>query len=364
MSFQQQIYTTPPIPPQLANARTFQDLREGTKQYLSMLGKYHFDTFNGIVKNANLNTQGLGQTIASAATITVTQSLHDISGTAKISTIIPPKGFQGMLMLMALTDPGFTLSPGGNIDVDSDTLVPSYTILCFQPARKLWFTSSYAAGDNVTITGKTKIGMGGPYAPTTYPAGALLYGNGSAAIGALADVAVGSYLRSGGAGATPLWSTLKLPNAAAVGDLLLATAANSIASLPDVAAGQVLASGGVGVVPAYTDSPTLKDVTASGTVQTATLNVTTHVTQGGGLKHQRVTTGAIAASTSADVTLTWTAAFADANYTPSASVIEASASLRVIAIKSISATQVVVTVHNDDAGAPHTGTLAVIALHD
>lgn len=71
------------------------------------------------------------------------------------------------------------------------------------------------------------------------------------AYGKLADVAVGSYLRSGGVGVAPLWSTLILPNAATVGDLMLASSTNTITSLADIASGAPLISGGVGVVPAY-----------------------------------------------------------------------------------------------------------------
>lgn len=79
---------------------------------------------------------------------------------------------------------------------------------------------------------------------------------------------------------------------------------------------------------------------------------------------QRVTTGSIALSTTTPVTLTWASAFADANYTPQASVVDASGFLQVLQIVSFSATQVVVNVRNTDAGGAHTGTLCVLALHD
>jgi hypothetical protein len=44
----------------------------------------------------------------------------------------------------------------------------------------------------------------------------------------LADVAAGSYLRSGGANTAPLWSTLVLPNSASAGQYLIATTSNTV----------------------------------------------------------------------------------------------------------------------------------------
>lgn len=81
-------------------------------------------------------------------------------------------------------------------------------------------------------------------------------------------------------------------------------------------------------------------------------------------KAERVTTGSIAASTSSDVTLTWSVAFADTNYTVTVSVVEATASLEIVSIKTKNAGSVVVTIINNDAGGAHTGSLNAIAFHD
>ena len=89
--------------------------------------------------------------------------------------------------------------------------------------------------------------------------------------------------------------------------------------------------------------------------------------QGTGLKHGRVTTGAISGSTSAAVTLTWGgSAFANTSYTVNCSVLEATTSastLRVHHVESVTTTTVVVRVVNDDAGSK-TGTLHCMAMHD
>lgn len=84
------------------------------------------------------------------------------------------------------------------------------------------------------------------------------------------------------------------------------------------------------------------------------------------MKHQRITTGSIPATSSALVTLTWTAAYADANYSTTCSVVDstsAAASLRVVHIETVSASAVAVRVENTSAGAL-TGTLNCMAMHD
>lgn len=86
----------------------------------------------------------------------------------------------------------------------------------------------------------------------------------------------------------------------------------------------------------------------------------------GGIKHGRVTTGAIGSGADALVTLTWGTPFASASYTVSASVLDATtaaASLRVVHVETVTAAAVAVRVENTSAGSL-TGTLLVIALHD
>jgi hypothetical protein len=87
--------------------------------------------------------------------------------------------------------------------------------------------------------------------PNTFSIGDLLYANSASTLARLADVAAGSYLRSGGVLAAPVWSAVTLPNSAVAGDLLYASSANVYANLADVATGNALLSGGVGVAPAW-----------------------------------------------------------------------------------------------------------------
>lgn len=87
---------------------------------------------------------------------------------------------------------------------------------------------------------------------------------------------------------------------------------------------------------------------------------------GSGIKHARVTTGSVGAGSTVLVTVTWTTAFADANYTVQASVLDSTTSslaLSVVHIESITASAVTVRVLNNAVGAI-TGTLHLTAIHD
>mgnify|MGYP001607028441 CR=1 FL=1 len=156
--------------------------------------------------------------------------------------------------------------------------------------------SSGGATPNISIASAIGASLGGT-GNASYAIGDLLYASAATTLSRLADVAAGSYLRSGGVTTAPVWSTLLLPNAAAqgeipvasaastlnmlgvgtagqflrsagagatvawstavfpntatTGDVVYASASNTYANLADVAVGQVLASGGVGVAPAY-----------------------------------------------------------------------------------------------------------------
>ena len=105
-------------------------------------------------------------------------------------------------------------------------------------------------GSGLVLTNPVNVANGGTEI-TSYAIGDLIYASGATTLSKLADVAVGSYLRSGGVGVAPLWSTTVLPNSATTGDLLYASAANTYSNLSDVAVGSYLTSGGVGVAPAW-----------------------------------------------------------------------------------------------------------------
>jgi len=123
--------------------------------------------------------------------------------------------------------------------------------------------TSIAAGTGITLTPDPIVATGsvaltvpviaanGGTGFTSYAVGDLLYASASATLSKLADVAVGSYLRSGGVTTAPLWSTTTLPNSATTGDLLYASASNVYSNLADIATGNALISGGVTTAPSW-----------------------------------------------------------------------------------------------------------------
>ena len=95
-------------------------------------------------------------------------------------------------------------------------------------------------------------------------------------------------------------------------------------------------------------------------------NVIIGTNQVGPIAAQRVTTGSLSGTTFTNVTLTWTTAFADTNYTATCSVlssVSAAQGLEVDHIQSIAAGSIVVVVNNPTGGSL-TGTLECTAVHD
>ena len=82
--------------------------------------------------------------------------------------------------------------------------------------------------------------------------GDILYASDTEELSALASVTEGSYLRSAGVATAPVWSTLKLPNAATLGDILYASAADTLVVLAkDTNATRYLSNTGTDNIPAW-----------------------------------------------------------------------------------------------------------------
>jgi hypothetical protein len=114
-----------------------------------------------------------------------------------------------------------------------------------------------AAGTDVAVAdGGTNI--------SSYAVGDILYASAATTLSKLADVAVGSYLRSGGVTTAPLWSTLILPNAVTDHCLVVATATNTYGELAAGTTGKII-RGVTGNVPAWTTA-TYPDTVATGEI--------------------------------------------------------------------------------------------------
>lgn len=97
-------------------------------------------------------------------------------------------------------------------------------------------TGSLIKGVSLTLgwTGTLGVARGGTNIGS-YAVGDLLYASGSTTLSKLADVAAGSYLRSGGVTTAPVWSTLILPNAATANRIVYATSSNTLGESANLA---------------------------------------------------------------------------------------------------------------------------------
>lgn len=90
--------------------------------------------------NAEVNGFSIvGDDLASASEIALSRRIHKVTGTAVISTIVPPAGFSGLAYLIA--DAAWTLTTGGNIAVGVAPLANQALPLIYVPAEELWYPS-------------------------------------------------------------------------------------------------------------------------------------------------------------------------------------------------------------------------------
>lgn len=205
-----------------------------------------------IAKIANLTTNGFVKTTSGDGTLTVdTGSYQPLDGTL---TALAAYNTNGILTQTAAdTFTGRTITGTTNsITVTNGNGVSGNPTLAV--------SSTYAGGSSIatvgTITSGTWNGTAiaanrGGTGQTVYAVGDLLYASTTTALSKLADVAAGSYLRSGGVNTAPVWSTTTLPNSATTGDVLYASASNVYSNLAGVATGNALISGGVGTAPSW-----------------------------------------------------------------------------------------------------------------
>jgi len=123
-------------------------------------------------------------------------------------------------------------------------------------------TTGTAAGLSSTL-----VATSGGTGQSSYAVGDILYASTTSALSKLTDVATGNALISGGVGAAPSYGkigltthisgTLPVANGGtnmtsyAVGDIVYASATGTLSALADVATGNALISGGVGAAPSY-----------------------------------------------------------------------------------------------------------------
>lgn len=100
------------------------------------------------------------------------------------------------------------------------------------------------------VSGILPLANGGTNAALTASNGGLVYST-AAELAVLAGTATAGQIPRSGASGAPSWSTFTVPATFNAGDLLHASASNTVTALADVATGNALISGGVGIAPAY-----------------------------------------------------------------------------------------------------------------
>jgi hypothetical protein len=253
----------------------------------------------GLLPNSRYLDAGVGITLTdggpgSTLTITATGVTFDTATFVVLSLdgVFPnERVLTGTANQVILTDGG----AGGNITLSlpqsiATTSSPTFANLTLTnplpPASGGTGIASYAIGDLLFASAATTLSTladvaagsflrsGGVttaplWSTTTLPnvatTGDVLYASASNVYSNLADVAAGSYLRSGGIATAPVWSTTTLPNSATTGDVLYASAANTYSNLADVAAGSFLRSGGVGAAPVWSTT-TLPNAATTGDI--------------------------------------------------------------------------------------------------
>jgi len=164
MPYQTEDYN-PPALPDFNQIRTFEDVRGAVGrilEYLHQLNGRHIQYFQHLRENLNQSATTQGPDLAATTTISPTQFMHVLTGTATITTILPPKDYAGQLMLFARD--GFYLATGGNLSLFSS---PNYIqpnahiLLTYVPSKQLWYadscrlqnsTSSLAIGGRKVVT--------------------------------------------------------------------------------------------------------------------------------------------------------------------------------------------------------------------
>lgn len=196
----------------------------GTAVFDSLVVVDNLGVMTGGTWNGNKVGLAYGGTNADlSATGGAGQYLRQLTTGAAITVaIIPASDIGSGQALTKVDDTNVTLALGGT------------------PATALLKTASLTLG----WTGTLGVARGGTNI-ASYAVGDLLYASGATTLSKLADVAVGSYLRSGGVTTAPVWSTVTIPNTTAVGDLWQGTTTNIITALSAVATGNALISGGV-----------------------------------------------------------------------------------------------------------------------
>lgn len=122
------------------------------------------------------------------------------------------------------------------------------------------------------VTGTLAVGNGGT-GLASYTTGDIPYASSGSTLASLADSTAGKFLRAAGAGIIPAYSTTIWTNSATTGDVLYASSSNTYANLADVSVGSFLRSGGVTTAPVWSTTTIPNSATQGDLLYASAANV-------------------------------------------------------------------------------------------
>lgn len=148
---------TPKIPADLSKFHSHIEALKSIEKWSQDYSRWAVGWMGQAQTQLNTQVQGVGDDLASAATIAPSSVMHRVTGTATVTRIVPPPGFSGPIFLVA-TD-GFTLSSaGGNIANTNAVPVDALATLVYFPPFQLWYVTSVSIPDGSITTSKLASG--------------------------------------------------------------------------------------------------------------------------------------------------------------------------------------------------------------
>lgn len=126
-------------PPSLdtTGVRNFQELRDAVLGFFPRYVQYTNDYFQTqLLPPLNSGVFGFGNDIASAATINITNYIHQVTGAVAVATINVPTGFSGSVVLYARD--GFSVTSAGNITPAASIAAGHGILLAYHAGISKW----------------------------------------------------------------------------------------------------------------------------------------------------------------------------------------------------------------------------------
>lgn len=127
-----------PSPPPQPPDRGFPSFRDWLLKYGDRTLNYHNDWHGQMAQQFNSLLNGYGADIASAATIVVTNGVHQVTGGVTIVTINQPAGQSAVGPLCLYAKDGFMINTGGNISPSLMIAAGHSAVLFYHPVLALW----------------------------------------------------------------------------------------------------------------------------------------------------------------------------------------------------------------------------------